>query len=172
MRLPDELKFAVDEAEKVNLTPQHLHVPEEHAADFQEPVIHQEPMPEEERNVARIKGLYVRQSDLDEFWYSADCPRCQHILRNGPNRSNIAHSEACRGRITECLKATVEGRRRLEVVERRSDMRIAQGIEAQDPRTASSGQGEELRIDGQPDAAADDAAVDRRTPPLSFLLRL
>ena len=114
MRFPDALKFSVEDAQAVNLTPHNVHDSRPHDAAFREPIFPSAPVPQDDP-AKNLKRLYVRQADLDLFGYTPGCARCDHTRMYGKGRTQIAHSDACRLRIYECLKGTPEGQRRLHI---------------------------------------------------------
>ena len=59
------------------------------------------------------RKLRINQSDLDNYGYIDRCPQCEHAKKHGKIRPDGNHSDACRARITECLRDTEAGRRRL-----------------------------------------------------------
>ena len=167
MRFPDELKFSAEEAQAVNITPQHVHDPGAHDAAFREPIRPSVPLPVPDDR--RFKDLYVRQADLEAFGYTPDCPRCKHIIDFGPGCTWVHHTDACRRRIKEALAGTEEGRRRLEAYERRTDRNIAEELRKSDEAGAQMGapaaQGE-IGTENDGRAAASSAAA---PPPFSDL---
>ena len=100
MRFPDELKFDVEMAQAVNVAPQNVHDSIVHDAAFRDPVFRQVPLPHTESNL-QFRYIYVRQTDLEAFGYTPGCARCEHSMRYGPNRTQIAHSKQCRDRIKD-----------------------------------------------------------------------
>ena len=103
MRFPDELKFDVDMAQAVNITPQHIHESEVHDAAFREPIFPQAPIPGVGENARAFKRLDVKQADLDAFGYTPDCVRCRYAMKYAPGRTKMPHSDQCRARIAEAL---------------------------------------------------------------------
>ena len=67
MRFPDELKFDVDMAQTVNMTPQHIHDSSAHDEAFRKPIFPQATIPGVGQNARAFRRLYVKQADLDAF---------------------------------------------------------------------------------------------------------
>ena len=110
MRLPDADKFDRDKTSSVALPPWSLHRDAEPHVRFPERPQAEQEVKQVEPSLAR--RVYIRQKDLDDFGYTTGCPKCEHTLRYGPNRSTLNHSDRCRDRITARLAETPEGRHR------------------------------------------------------------
>ena len=61
----------------------------------------------------------LKQQDVVDFGYTADCHRCRHSLRYGYGKTKMPHSEACRARVEDELKKTSDGRRRIALTQER-----------------------------------------------------
>ena len=112
MRYPDISKFSVEIAQKVDVGPQNLHEHVPREAVFRDHVV--EPLQRGPELPYIARRLYVRPVDIEKFGFSDRCRRCAYDMRNGKNKTGMGHSDYCRQRITECLRGTPEGRRRLE----------------------------------------------------------
>ena len=75
--------------------------------------------PPAEGLVRKAPRLLIKQQDFVDFGYTADCHRCRHSLRHGYGKTSMPHSEACRARIEDELKKTVDGRRRIGLTQER-----------------------------------------------------
>ena len=126
MRFPDELKFSAEDVQAVNVTPHDVHDPSEHDRALRVPLVPLAPIPGAGENRRLFKRLYVRQADLDAHGYSPDCPRCQHTVKHGPNKTQIPHTEACRDRIMAKLRETEAGQRRIAEHEARTNQQMAE----------------------------------------------
>ena len=60
------------------------------------------------------RKLRINQSDLDNYGYTDRCPQCEHAKKYSKIRQGGNHSNACRAWITECIRDTEAGRRRLK----------------------------------------------------------
>ena len=129
MRYPNNLKFSIELAQGVDVGPQQIHEEDPRETIFRRPA--DKSLQQGEEKNPQHRRLYVRQKDIDAFGFSDRCPRCEHEMRYGKGRSAAAHSESCCQRITEMLKTTPEGRRRLEQFELRVTQNIANQIEQQ-----------------------------------------
>ena len=156
MRFPDELKFDVAMAQAVRATPASSHDSAPHDAAFREPILRQDPIPVNERTKT-LREMYVRSKDIDKFGYTPGCPRCDHIIQYGPNRTNITHSQERRVRIRACLQDTPEGRRRIAEWEERSHHQMAEEVHRGDDRLVEA-----------PAAQGEIAEDGRAEPPLKF----
>ena len=116
-------------------------------------------------NARAFKRLYVKQADLDAFGYTPDCVRCKHAMKYGPGRINMPHSDQCRVRITEALRGTDAGRRRLEEFERRTNQQIAIEIQRDESKVRMDAPVAKGEIVGDGQAAASSAPA-----PLHFLI--
>ena len=96
-------------------------------------------------NARSFKRLYVKQADLDAFGYTPDFVRCKHVMKYGPGRTDMPHSDQCRTTIAEALQGTEVGRKRLAAFEARTNQQIA--IEIQTNQRSAT----ELKMDA-PDA--------------------
>ena len=47
--------------------------------------------------------------DLEEFGTTDGCPQCSHVRAFRENKAGMAHTEACRKRIVEAMKAKQSG---------------------------------------------------------------
>ena len=81
MVFPDELKFEVDMAQAVNITPQHIHDPSVHDEVFNEQFLPQAFILRVGKNARAFKRLYVKLSYVNAFEYSPDCERCKHAMK-------------------------------------------------------------------------------------------
>ena len=91
------------------------------------------------------KRLYIRQRDLEQHGYTANCPKCDHITQygNGKESQNYNHSEACRRRLLDEIAKSEEGQRRIAQAELRAQRSIAEHLErVEGPRPPAAAQGE------------------------------
>ena len=77
------------------------------------------------------RGIYVRPEDIEQFGYTRGCPRCDHDRTFGPGRTNRAHSQMCRTRITEELSKTPLGQARIAAATERLDRSLYDMTRAQ-----------------------------------------
>ena len=78
-----------------------------------------EPKPVESAEMKpHFKRVYLRQTDFDNFGYSAQCRACT-LLRLGMDRQGILHTEECRLRMVQRLQETEYGRKRIQIAEKR-----------------------------------------------------
>ena len=104
-RLPEPDRFCSEKVAAVSATPFTMKRPSEPC----EPVVTFEHRPdlapqEDAAPPRSARRLYIRQADLERFGHTVGCPRCDHALRYGPNRTSAAHSTARRARILERLR--------------------------------------------------------------------
>ena len=107
-----------------------------------EPELPEEPALEvsaaEKREVPR--RVYIRQTDLDAYGYTASCPACD-LIRMGVSREGVLHSESCRARIVGKIAGTEEGKKRLEAAKRKdppSKSRKVEELKELEDRSAAS----------------------------------
>ena len=51
--------------------------------------------PEERREKVPVaRRLYIRQKDLDDFGYTQNCPKCQHMIMHGNKVDNERDTHA------------------------------------------------------------------------------
>ena len=105
---------------------------------------------------AGARKLRIDQSDLDNYGYTDKYPQCEHAKKYGESRSGGNHSDACRARITECLRDTEACRRRLNEQEFRQARSAVDRDEQFDRRYTQEEQVEIVR--------ACDRAVDAALP--------
>ena len=94
-----------------------LELPEAVSIDVEQPAV--EPKPVESAEMKpHFKRVYLRQTDVDKFGYSAQCRACT-LLRLGMDRQGILHTEECRLRMVQRLQETEYGRKRIQIAEKR-----------------------------------------------------
>lgn len=91
------------------------------------------PPPGQTESSAPYRRLYIRQADLELHGCTGGCEACAAI-REGRSRSGILHSEHCRKRLVEALKATSAGQLRLEREREKEELYIAKVIEEDDKK--------------------------------------
>ena len=113
--MPQPQRWSIERVRQVSVTPWSMHTPEEPG------VIHHQPEAtpqarggEGQERLAQVRRLYIRQSDLDQYGYTQNCPRCQHVLVYGAGQVNVNHSEECRNRIMREMSKTPEGQARIQ----------------------------------------------------------
>ena len=90
LRLPEANKWDRVELAKIAATPWDLHRPRETEVVFKE--VRAEQPEELEGKIALARQPYIKSSDLVEFGMTRGCPKCDHMIENGPNRSSKPHS--------------------------------------------------------------------------------
>ena len=63
------------------------------------------------------RRLYIKAKDVENFGATDRCKGCTAIIRGGPR---VAHSEACRKRLTEAIAESDEGKERIQAAENRA----------------------------------------------------
>ena len=71
--------------------------------------------------VTGVRGVYIRQEDLNNFGYTANCKKCHSIGLYGSVAGTMPHSVACRERIMAKLQETEAGRARVAKMTQRVD---------------------------------------------------
>ena len=71
--------------------------------------------------VTGVRGVYIRQEDLNNFGYTANCKKCHSISLYGSAAGAMPHSVACRERIMAKLQETEAGRARVAKMTQRVD---------------------------------------------------
>ena len=79
-----------------------------------------------ETKATLARQTYIRACDLEEFGLTRGCPRCDHELTYGPNRTSKPHSQACRARIMAEMTKTEAGRIRIAAAADRLDRTAAE----------------------------------------------
>ena len=94
----------------------------------------------------------MKQADLEAFGHTSGCPRCDHSMLYGPNKSTKGHSQTCRDRITKCLAGTPAGRERIARTTDRLDHYLADAIRRAEEGNAPVAQGgiEDVSVQAQP----------------------
>ena len=59
------------------------------------------------------RRLRINQSDLDAHGYIEGCQQCEYIQRHGKARVGGQHSNRCRERLVEAIRATDDGSNRI-----------------------------------------------------------
>ena len=123
LRVPEEQKWNLEMLQSVSATPF-----DEHQVREPEVVFRQEGQKEEVAKPQAVvaRRVYIRAPDLEAFGHTRGCPRCEHELKYGPNRSGKPHSDICRARIMGELAKTEQGRLRLQSATNRLDTTIAE----------------------------------------------
>ena len=98
------------------------------------------------------RRMYVTKADIEKFGPTDECQACTMIQMGGT--ATIAHTNACRLRIAECLRESDEGRERLKQHRRKRKQREEQPEDAKKRREP-----EEV-----PAASSDDPAGSRHAP--------
>ena len=88
----------------------------------------------EEESLANPRRLKITMKALKDYGTSEGCPQCTHIQAFGEAKNGLPHSEACRKRIVEAMRAIAAGSERLTRHDLRTDRQIARQIEAEDAR--------------------------------------
>ena len=96
----------------------------------------------EEESLANPRRLKITMKTLKDYGTSEGCPQCTHIKALVEAKNGLPHSEACRKRIVEAMRATAAGTERLTRHDLRTDRQIARQIEAEDARAQAPGEGE------------------------------
>ena len=110
-RRPDSERWAAEVLAGIKTTPWSVRERPEPSVTFKEPA--EAVGPAGDSTPAVACKLCIDQSDLDSYGYTGRCPQCEHARKHGKIRPGGNHSDACRTRITECLRDTEAGRRRL-----------------------------------------------------------
>ena len=119
IRLPDANKWNKEALEKLNVTPQSLHIPKEPEVVFRERPADKTEAVAQKQIISR--QVYIKQADIRKFGLTRGCPRCDHELSYGPGRTSRPHSLACRQRIMGELVTTPEGAARVQAAGDRLD---------------------------------------------------
>ena len=76
-----------------------------------------------------VGRFYIRQDDLNEHGYTKHCPKCQHIIAHGPSMSpNMSHTAQCRVRATQAVAGTPQGQARIQKLNQKEDMYLAEHL--------------------------------------------
>ena len=78
-----------------------------------------------DERVSVARQVYFKTEDLEEHGLTRGCPRCNHQLRYGPERTGKLHSQLCRARIMAELAETTAGRLRVSASTHRMDRIVA-----------------------------------------------
>ena len=70
------------------------------------------PLPRAASGVAQDRRMYVTKADFERFGGTDGCPGCVSVHIHG--KAVVTHNDACRTRMAELLRASDEGRERLE----------------------------------------------------------
>ena len=89
------------------------------------------------------KRTYLMAEDFEEFGFTLGCPGCSWL--QDPQGFRRAHSDECRERITELLKGTEEGRKRLGRTKDRVDNWIYQRTKDEAEESDTKRPGKESR---------------------------
>ena len=109
-RRPESERWSSEVLASIKTTPWSVRERPETSVTFKEPA--EAAGPAGDSTPAGARKLRINQSDLDNYGYTDRCPQCEHANKYGKIRAGGNHSDACRARITECLRDTVAGRRR------------------------------------------------------------
>ena len=115
------------------------------------------------------RRLYIKTKDIEKFGATERCKGCVAILRGG---QRVAHSEACRKRLTEAIAESEEGQARIEAAENRAleyQDRILEAREQQGQKKKAKTEPEEARVlehgcrnlQDQPEAMEDQPEAER-----------
>ena len=152
-------KWSVDRIKEIMTTPWALHDTEAPGVFYREQIADIDTI---QKNPI-VRRLDIRQDDLTAHGYTQDCPKCQHIIAQGPGMSpNMQHTAQCRARITEAIAGTQEGEARLQKLTEREDRYLA------DHRRQHAEDGTaqaQLGIDGPDGPDAPEAVL----PPSDFI---
>ena len=77
-RKPNPLKFNKGDLAKVAVTPWSLHVPKDDEVLFRDLKFSEKDDFKEKTSIAR--QVYIKPSDIAEFWHTLGCPKCDHEL--------------------------------------------------------------------------------------------
>ena len=105
LRMPDAQKWSAENLAAIRQTPFDIHATAEPEVIFKERAADAEAAVRPEEPISR-RRLYIKQSDIDAFGYTKGCPRCDHALRYGPNKTAKGHNDICRARIMNELEKT------------------------------------------------------------------
>ena len=75
----------------------------------------------------------MRKLDIERHDFTKGCPRCES-MRRGEQEISIAHSEACRRRITEAIRETEAGVERIRKQADRQEEALTRALKAEDRR--------------------------------------
>ena len=124
IRLPEVNKFQKDALSRVKAAPYDMHQAAEPEVIFRDK---KEPEHQTfENKVALSRQVYIKASDIREYGLTRGCPRCDHELAYGPNRTSKPHSQVCRARIMAELSKTEAGRIRIGAAAERLDRTAAE----------------------------------------------
>ena len=154
LRMPDAQKWSAESLATITGTPWDVHAREAAA-----PEVVFKPRDEVAETAARAeeplqrRRVYIKQSDIEAFGYTEGCPRCEHGLRYGPNKTQKGHNDACRARIMGELSKTPEGQSRIAKINARIDESATEHIEQAERRKEPDAQGEMTGMDARSEAA-------------------
>ena len=123
LRVPEEQKWNFGSIQAVNATPFGEHEVREPEVVFRQEGQQERPA---KPQIVVARRVYIRAPDLEAFGHTKGCPRCEHELRYGANRSGRPHSDICRTRIMGELAKTAQGRLRLRKATTRLDETTAE----------------------------------------------
>ena len=109
------------------------------------------------------RRLYVRAKDIETHGTTGGCPGCRAWARSGKAQT---HSEQCRQRITEAIRAAGDGEQRLRAQEQRCDEYFAEVLRKSDEARGSKRRAEGEADDGErADRREDDGRGTKREAP-------
>ena len=113
------------------------------------------------------RRVYIRQAELDAHGYTAGCDACAAI-REGRARAGINHSEHCRKRITDAMKATSAGQARLDREGQREQEFFEKVRESEEKRRKAdtSQEASQPKLKETPQSAQRKPLTIARQPPL------
>ena len=105
-----------------------------------------------DEHVPQARRLKITLQTLAEYGTTDGCPQCRHVRMFGETKPGLAHSEPCRHRIVEAMRATAEGAARLERQDNRAQRTADEQADVSERHAQRSGQGgqgeQSAQIDG------------------------
>ena len=150
MHLPDAQKFDKEKLALIKLATWSDHKSSDPGVSFRERV--QDDQQVAAGELAKIRQLYLRQSDFDSHGYTDGCKKCEHtrVYGNNPdNKTTSQHSDVCRTRIVAELTKSVAGQDRIAKAAARADTFLEATLRNNDEQIAAQGEQRE-EIDRRP----------------------
>ena len=138
---PNHKKYSSETLSTVKATPWDIHTATEPEVVFKPREEGPEAEPRDDA-VPQRRRMYIKQADIDAFGYTTGCPRCDHAMRYGPNRTAKGHNDKCRERIMAELAKTPEGQARIARMNVRIEETAAEAIERAETHPGPAAQGE------------------------------
>ena len=103
-------------------------------------------MPKPEERIAQPRSVRIRESDLEQFGYTAGCAGCAwYSDKLGPHRG---HSAECRTRLEEIIENTEEGKSRVETAKAKKE-KHSEGKDKTTNDGCDVGEGEKVPPEGE-----------------------